>query len=275
MCDGQVHHVVAALLQQCAKGADAHGLWCISSALSACSVAEGKEVTTKFDLLSCVFSTIAQSHSTSGDVVGAAVAVLCMLTGTGSEAAIDDGQAAAVREIGTQLHQLLTREAVLPIPGACSRTQVAEVFHQLVRQRLGALVHCYEAWFTTALCGIGDSDPSVRRSCVQSFRLLVPLASVAKRASAWRRSTASTSTSLPSSDLLDHIFTKQSALKIQNSDRPQDVQIMAALAAKTNLWVESSSSLHAAQLRAYQWEGVSWLSQLRRFGLNGILADEM
>lgn len=276
MCDGHVHQVFAAFLEHFVNRADVHGLWWISSALSACSAAERQKILAKFNLLSSVFSSISQSYTTSDEVVDAAVAVLCLLTEDKDSAEnADGGQTAVLRAIGPQLHQLLTGHASLSEGGSRSRKLIAEVFHQLVQQRLGALVHCYEVWFSTALFGIGDSDPSVRRSCVQSFRLLVPLASVAQRASAWRRDTDSVSPALPSADLLDHIFTKQSALKIQHSQRPQDVQIMAELAARTNLWVESSSSLHAAQLRAYQWEGVSWLTQLRRFGLNGILADEM
>lgn len=253
------------------------------SALAACSRAVREELMAAHDLLDIVFRSLAQAgEDPSDEVVKGAVAVLCLLTDavqrgdlTGQIYAEDDDTVATLREIGVRLFGFLSREGTEPPAGfPCARRRASEVFYRLAQQRLDAVVHCYEVWFAAALHGIADNEPAVRRSCVSAFRLLVPLASVAKRTSLRQRN-AVQQAALPSCDLIDHIFTKQSALKIQLSERPQDLNIMAVLSAKTNLWVQSCSGLHTAQLRAYQWEGVSWLTQLRRFGLNGILADEM
>lgn len=290
-------------------------IWCLASALSACNRQVRRELVKKFDLLGVVFSSISQLSraSTVGESVSGAVEVLCLMTdpidicattynntGAAGTSVLAEGHAPteysevdghAISEllnIGTQLHRFLSRDSVQPLlllpaeSPPLARRNAAEVLHRLVLRRLEVVVHCYEVWFAAALQGIGDSDPCVRRCCVRAFRSLVPLASVAKRVSARRHLSEQPGASFASDDLIDHIFTKQSALKIQLSDQQRDQQIMAVLAAKTNLWVSSSSSLgsaalhlHTAQLRAYQWDGVSWLTQLRRFGLNGILADEM
>jgi len=71
-----------------------------------------------------------------------------------------------------------------------------------------------------------------------------------------------------------HIYqTVSSARAAQHSTA--GCSVMEVLSSQTNLVVKGRSSLQSAQLREYQWAGVSWLTQLRRFDLNGILADEM
>ena len=96
---------------------------------------------------------------------------------------------------------------------------------------------------------------------------------------------------------MDHIFTKKIPFRLQSSEHSRDLRVMEALRNYTNLvqdvandmtsppeitlieYVddghEFKKKLSDAHLRKYQWEGVSWLTQLRRFGLGGILADEM
>jgi hypothetical protein len=45
-----------------------------------------------------------------------------------------------------------------------------------------------------------------------------------------------------------------------------------SVSASASVGVGVVAGLSASGLRAYQWEGVSWLTQLRRCGLGGILA---
>ena len=201
-----------------------------------------------------------------------------------------------------------------PPTGPTSTAVVAEIFLATARRYPAQLLSSYEVWFAAALHGLGNFDPRVRRACVRVFQLLVPMAPLARAVEKKHETaqikedsasnhisitttapstttSASTEQQLPrtvhtaaetAKELLGHIFTKQSMLRLQSSDHVRDRSILLQLIQMTNLVSNQNSveekllsGLSPARLREYQWDGVSWLTQLRRFGLNGVLADEM
>ena len=201
-----------------------------------------------------------------------------------------------------------------PPTGPTSTAVVAEIFLATARRYPAKLLSSYEVWFAAALHGLGNFDPRVRRACVRVFQLLVPMAPLARAVEKKHETaqikedsasnhisitttapstttSASTEQQLPrtvhtaaetAKELLGHIFTKQSMLRLQSSDHVRDRSILLQLTQMTNLVSNQNSveekllsGLSPARLREYQWDGVSWLTQLRRFGLNGVLADEM
>ena len=201
-----------------------------------------------------------------------------------------------------------------PPTGPTSTAVVAEIFLATARRYPAKLLSSYEVWFAAALHGLGNFDPRVRRACVRVFQLLVPMAPLARAVEKKHETaqikedsasnhisitttapstttSASTEQQLPrtvhtaaetAKELLGHIFTKQSMLRLQSSDHVRDRSILLQLIQMTNLVSNQNSveekllsGLSPARLREYQWDGVSWLTQLRRFGLNGVLADEM
>ena len=250
---------------------------------------------------------VVESTQAAAGLVARMVDVLCMLL----ESSERDGDCVAetaslLPSIAARLYMLLFADSNGAIHSAeqgmgapLCRSQLASVLSLLTSRLLRQLVGCYELLFATALRGLCDRDSGVRKCCVGVFRLLVPLASLAKQTSAKRAKlvvaddasviSPTSEASLvqkavsKSSELLQHIFTKQSPFRLQKSTHARDLQIMEVLSKQTNLVAAESSgaaahkavTLSSAQLRDYQWDGVSWLTQLRRFGLNGILADEM
>jgi len=180
--------------------------------------------------------------------------------------------------------------------------------HLSLRLRENIIV-CYQKWFSTALYGLGDADAGIRRYSIEVFRMIVPMAPIAKQRShqICREVVTSTDSSKagegdccrddilvdsPVEDegdstlslVLLNLFSKETSVRIDQSKNTVDMKIISTLHQLTNL-VDSSPShqrsisttkqLSSAKLRDYQWSGVSWLTQLRRFGLNGILADAM
>lgn len=70
------------------------------------------------------------------------------------------------------------------------------------------------------------------------------------------------------STFIKELLSKSHLILLPNSNEAVDLMIMKLF----NSTIKSRPSL---LLRSYQWEGVSWLTRLRRCGLSGILADEM
>lgn len=176
-----------------------------------------------------------------------------------------------------------------------------KLFVQLSLRLKENIIICYQKWFSTALYGLGDADAGIRRSSIEVFRMVVPMAPIAKLRSHQKcregeegEGIVTTIGDLPKvaessiedegdsalSQVLLNLFSKETSVRIDLSKTNVDMKIIATLQRLTNL-VDSSSSAHrskslsSAKLRDYQWSGVSWLTQLRRFGLNGILADDM
>jgi hypothetical protein len=185
-----------------------------------------------------------------------------------------------------------------------------KLFVQLSLRLKENVIICYQKWFSTALYGLGDADAGIRRSSIEVFRMVVPMAPIAKQRSHQKCSvvekeeevtTTTTTTTIGDSSkvvessivdegdsalsqVLLNLFSKETSVRIDLSKTNVDMKIIATLQQLTNLVDSSALSSHpsstikpfsSAKLRDYQWSGVSWLTQLRRFGLNGILADDM
>jgi hypothetical protein len=159
---------------------------------------------------------------------------------------------------------------------------VAQVLLELTRGQMDYILADFGVWFSSALSGIGHCDADVRVPCVLAFKQLVPVASLAQatHSRAAKPEPCADELTRDTSELLEHIFSKKAPLRLQHSTKARDLDIVRQLSLSTNLvggrdGRESIPGLSLARLREYQWDGVSWLTQLRRFGLNGILADEM
>lgn len=268
----------------------------LGSALLACTPSTRAALNARYDVVGLVLDAagaVEKASALEGDRIPRLAEVLCLLFQTEtSEGDTDDVSlppsllpATAARLYLRLFDQCLPKGQAATV---VSRNQLAELLSSLTSSLLEQVVGAYEILFATALRGLGDREAGVRRACVRVFRQLVPLAALAKQTSCARRVSSSmsgTSANTSSnevhlavekaSELLQHIFTKQSPFRIQKSHRERDLNIMKTLTQCTNLVAHHDAALAPAQLRDYQWDGVSWLTQLRRFGLNGILADEM
>jgi hypothetical protein len=123
---------------------------------------------------------------------------------------------------------------------------------------------------------VGHYDEIVRRNSTNTFRKLVPLAPAA---ALYSSSSQSNITQLSISGSMS-----RSMKRIDQSGAEIDVFICQCLSSLTNLLrphdkatktASSLKSLSQSSLRSYQIEGMTWLTQLRRYGLSGCLADEM
>jgi hypothetical protein len=205
----------------------------------------------------------------------------------------DSARIVAMRQLAGLIHEAISpTESLAPteVSPICDGAPpnvaaVAQVLLELTREHMEHILADFGMWFSSALSGIGHCDPAVRVPCVQAFKQLVPMAALAQAThhrGAKMDPLASEPAARDTSELLEHIFSKKAPLRLQHSTSARDIEIVRQLALSTNLIggrAESGhptlGSLAVATLREYQWEGVSWLTQLRRFGLNGILADEM
>lgn len=145
-------------------------------------------------------------------------------------------------------------------------------------------------FFALALRGVGDFNSTIRQQCTIAFRQLVPLAPLAKQQllSLSRqddiindddpsiRMSPNDKNSLGNTMfLLRQIFQREKINSINQSTNSEDVQIVNILLGIMSPTESSQNERSAYTLRQYQWEGISWLTNLRRCGLSGILADEM
>ena len=127
----------------------------------------------------------------------------------------------------------------------------------------------FDSTLSIALRGLGDYSDPVRRFSAKSLRILVTFAPLVRNSGTVDDDDSSSS----------QIFKTKLLI-----DSPADASIIDFLKNVTNLVASNDSStnqrppipgLSPNGLRDYQWEGVSWLTQLRRSGLGGILADDM
>lgn len=164
------------------------------------------------------------------------------------------------------------------------RGYLSKLFFSLSQRLYENILICYDSWFSIALAGIADSDILVRQNCMEVFRLVIPIAPLAKQIIQKKTSGSHTNETV-SESLLIHLFNKEKNVRLDQSTSSIDINVINKLSQMTNL-VECSAAtaegnptkcirLSPARLRDYQWDGISWLTQLRRYGLNGILADEM
>jgi hypothetical protein len=123
------------------------------------------------------------------------------------------------------------------------------------------LLPVFPTCFSIALDGIADCDFTVKKNCTQVFRLLIPLVPLAKLSYLNKK----ISYNQKSYELFDLILGNKAIVPLNQSKNYVDRCILSKLSRSTNNLI----------LRDYQWDGVSWLTQLRRCGLSGILADEM
>jgi len=255
-------------------------------ALRACTASARRALDARFDVAGRVLASVGGVPDPSGRQVTTAAEVLSLLMEQPANATSNDLPAVLMSHVVGRLHHILFAERQSPGGFPVSlRSQLAALLEKLTENLPERVLGAYEVLFATALKGLGDRDADVRRTCVRVFRSLVPLAALAKQTAAHRASLSTTTLSEArdevhaaverSSELLQHIFTKQNPFRIQKSQHPRDLDIMAELTKYSNLVQLGLPNLSSAQLRDYQWDGVSWLTQLRRFGLNGILADEM
>jgi hypothetical protein len=269
-------------LTSCSHGLDS--LLCVLQALSHVSrgrfMVGGSVVRTLMcHLEACVATQLDQAVSAATKCVDT------MLT-------LDDSSSAlALRQLAAQFYRVLSRQPrnQLEKPHMASNVAaVAQSLLALVSNHGDRLLPEYDTLFASALRGLADFDSAVRVPCVQAFKVLVPLASLAQAtrpSSVTEKSRSSSNVSedcapLPARELLDHIFTKNAPLRLQHSTHDVDQRVLAVLTEQTNLVAAQGGDgahkdLSPSPLREYQWEGISWLTQLRRFGLSGILADEM
>ena len=184
---------------------------------------------------------------------------------------------------------------------------IALLMLELAARLQGLMLHGFQTWFASALHGIGDPSSQVRQCCLSAFKLLVPLAPIGRAMNLLEPSSSgenaadsrrSFTRGIPASEggrissLLETLF-PASGLQPPRIDRSRaeiDATIIEALKKSTHLFGEGlAASIHShpnnithmknsiahACLRGYQLDGVTWLTQLRRCGLSGVLADEM
>lgn len=134
-------------------------------------------------------------------------------------------------------------------------------------------------WLSLAVAGMGDAESVVRTESVAALRVLVPLIALAVTGS--ESSQTAADSSLP---LAKEIFTAEdkSVAVLQTlletgqtpmlESCPADATLLKKLRDLTGLGPPSSVP---GGLRQYQWEGVCWLTAMRRCGFGTLLADEM
>jgi len=145
---------------------------------------------------------------------------------------------------------------------------------------------CYPYFLSSTIRGIGDQDVTVRRCFTQAFAILVPLAPLVKEFDdplpPGRNPEASDSkpqvASARTRALFEHILFRSTPPSLTDTlPESADHRLLTSLKKVCPHLFEdpSTSSIGSRSLRRYQWDGISWLTQLQRCGLAGILADDM
>eukprot|EP01038_Epipyxis_sp_PR26KG_P012330 gene12330-16537_t len=162
--------------------------------------------------------------------------------------------------------------------------------------------YSYARWFAISLKGLGDNNSNVRKYATSIFRQLVPFSvtySYKKEISSekWIDNSYcddsknyvnnsevqnNESCSDASFELIQSVFQKSGIINMIHSNSEIDLRIINELIIQTNLVKQEEKLLPSngndfcnSHIRDYQWEGITWMTQLRRLGLNCILADEM
>ena len=169
-------------------------------------------------------------------------------------------------------------QRVLPASAADPnvRARFAVVFLAVCKKlRPSVLLPSFSACFALSLCGIGHADRSVRLSSTAAFRRLVPLAPLARQGQqglGQGLGQGQGSVRGKGRDLVEGIFSRDPLIPLHRSDLALDMRIVSEL---RRLGIGREGDGAAVVLREYQWEGLTYLTQLRRCGLSGMLADEM
>lgn len=132
-------------------------------------------------------------------------------------------------------------------------------------------VSSFDVWLGIGVKGFGLFDLTLRSSCIQGFRLLVPLAPLGLH---HLKKTCDKSFSLP---LIQQLLARSKPAPIHKSRDSLDQQILSTLFQQSSFSLSSEidDKQRKVALRSYQWEGITWWTLLRRCGLSGILTDEM
>ena len=162
---------------------------------------------------------------------------------------------------------------------------VSQCFQHLTESLLDeCILPVYETWFGLALKGIGSYEEEVRKAGTAVMRLLVPLAPLAKE---MQRQVDSDPAFMQSASMVTQLFGGRAETSLESSELDRAIALKVTQC--TNLSIECSLTstdqppvnqvakqhLLTATVRKYQWEGVMWLTKLRRCGMGGVLADEM
>lgn len=169
-----------------------------------------------------------------------------------------------------------------------SREHAALMYYEIVKKSSASMLLAeYPLWLSIALLGIGDFDSVIRNYCTLAFRFIVPLSSVAKgklyhptanKTEQQDQQKVSRHCDVGCSLLLS-ILSRCPVPSLLRSSNEQDKFICKFvhqyLSCKRGGDDSDSDSEAMISLRLYQWEGISWLTHLRRAGLSGCLSDEM
>lgn len=135
---------------------------------------------------------------------------------------------------------------------------------------LTVIIDRFEDWISLILMGIGNYDTVIRKNCIQAFRYLVPLAAILKEKNRCRQIKSSNRAFNHSHKMLnDFILQRSTPPSILQSE--SDRSIIEYLSSHTQLNAMNQSM----SLRSYQWDGISYITHLRRCGLGCLLADDM
>ena len=175
-------------------------------------------------------------------------------------------------------------------------------FGESLLQRNSKSTNAYVEWLSAALQGIGHADEVTRRGCYQALRVMVPIAAVVRNDDVHvKNGETPISDEEHGRDRRLQVASNSLQCMLRGGPVPmlgtlqEDAEMLARLSLMTGLVPNSifkgishqhlSSNVTSEEgvndalardcLRAYQWEGVSWLTALRRCGLSGLLADDM
>jgi hypothetical protein len=225
----------------------------------------------------------AAEATTAARAVDLAADVILRLAAAEHSAAAGLSRPSAFAQAVLQCDAVMAAAAAATVSGDGGRRGgAARLLHRLVqdaRDRAGAattvLLHDFVAVLGATLRRLGDPEPAVRRPAVAALRLLVPLAALATTrpdvvdagGDGANGDGDAAQRHRQLCDLAEHVLSRGRPPRLDESTRAVDVAATAQL--------RRQAPAAALALRPYQWEGVSWLTHLRRCGLGGVLADEM
>ncbi|RYH32306.1 hypothetical protein EON65_00810 [archaeon] len=204
---------------------------------------------TVVSLLACSFDELSSVHHN----------LLCRLTGS-MLIALYESERDVLNLFCHALHACMFENRTIV---ESARYSLSKLFTYLISALQDNIVlHSFNSWLKTALHGVGDYNDSVASVMLRGFRILVSYTPLALKHSDKVSSDKQDSMDLVC--LLAKSSMPLSTLSILHSQNQVDQFIVASI-----------NEMSITKLRQYQWEGVSWITMLRRNGLSGILADEM